>query len=152
MTPRGTSGGKRQTKLSRETIPKGEVDWVKATVETSSEGTQAIGRKLVRTDVPTGEGEAGTSYARLFHEQSLEEANDVGQPAPKEEKRLETQMPTGCRKVSYGLLCFAEIHKLGPLPPLEIAHIDFFEDAPSNFTYPTTHPYLLFKVREKLGL
>ena len=51
---------------------------------------------------------------------------------------------------SYGLLCFAEIHELGPLPNLEIETIRFFEALPQALTYPQIQPYLFEQVRSVL--
>lgn len=45
--------------------------------------------------------------------------------------------------ISYGLLCFAEVEKLGILPPeMEIGQISFFNHLPKDLTYPAIQPYL----------
>ena len=51
---------------------------------------------------------------------------------------------------SYGLLCFADIHTLGKLPPSEIDYIQLFEDEPQSLTYPHIQPFLLAKVKSWL--
>lgn len=49
-----------------------------------------------------------------------------------------------------GLLCFAEIEKLGKIPDSEIEKIDFFDDLPENLTYPDTHKLMFEKAKEFL--
>ena len=48
---------------------------------------------------------------------------------------------------SYGLLCYAHINTLGPLPTSEIDHIQLFEDEPQLLTYPHIQPFLFAKVK-----
>ena len=43
---------------------------------------------------------------------------------------------------SYGILCFAEVDTLGPLPPMEIELIRLFDDEPEALTYPLVQPSL----------
>ena len=52
---------------------------------------------------------------------------------------------------SYGLLCFAEIETLGPLPPLEIAQVVAFDDEPQPLTYPQYQSAMFAKVKEWLA-
>lgn len=48
---------------------------------------------------------------------------------------------------SYGMLFFAEVRKLGPIPEnSEIAEIGLFEKLPENLTYPTIQPKLFHMV------
>ena len=47
---------------------------------------------------------------------------------------------------SYGLLCFAQVEALGPLPPLEIERIRLFTQPPEALTYPRIQPVLLRKI------
>ena len=49
-----------------------------------------------------------------------------------------------------GLLCFAEIEKLGKIPDSEIEKIEFFDDSPENLTYPDTHKLMFEKAKEFL--
>lgn len=52
---------------------------------------------------------------------------------------------------SYGLLCFAEISRLGPLPEgSEIAETAFFDELPANLTYPEIQPVLVAEVSRQL--
>jgi len=48
----------------------------------------------------------------------------------------------------YGLLCFAEVKKMKPLPESEIEKMDFFDKEPENLTYVGTHTKMFNKVRE----
>jgi len=52
----------------------------------------------------------------------------------------------------YGLLCFAEIKELGPLPAFEMGEIKFFDKEPENLTYVGTHTKMFKKVREVKNL
>jgi ADP-ribose pyrophosphatase len=47
---------------------------------------------------------------------------------------------------SFGILCFAEIYALSPLPDSEIELIEFFEEMPANLTYPEIQPHLMDKI------
>jgi len=49
---------------------------------------------------------------------------------------------------SYGRLFYAQVYKLGELPPLEIAEVIFRENLPENLTYREIQPYLFRKVKE----
>lgn len=42
----------------------------------------------------------------------------------------------------FGMLYFAEIEELGPLPPFEIAEIRLFDRIPDRLTYPEIQPAL----------
>ena len=50
-------------------------------------------------------------------------------------------------KESYGMLYFAEITKLGALPDKEIERIDFFEEAPTDLSFPMIQPLLIERVK-----
>ena len=52
----------------------------------------------------------------------------------------------------FGLLCFADIKKLGDLPESEIERIDFFQDLPEELSFPLFHPRHFNKVREFLQI
>lgn len=47
---------------------------------------------------------------------------------------------------TYGVLHFAEVSELGPLPDLEIEEISLFEEPPKNLTYEAIQPFLISKV------
>lgn len=47
---------------------------------------------------------------------------------------------------SYGLLCYAEITALGPLPPSEISRVELFDTPPRPLTYPRIQPMLSARV------
>lgn len=49
---------------------------------------------------------------------------------------------------SYGLLCFAEVKALGPLPASEIRCIRLFDGLPKALTYPHIQPALFEKALE----
>ena len=52
----------------------------------------------------------------------------------------------------FGLLCFADIKKLGDLPESEIERIDFFQDLPEELSFPLFHPRHFNKVKEFLQI
>lgn len=53
---------------------------------------------------------------------------------------------------TYGMLFWADIRSLGPLPETEIASISFFDEPPENQTYPEIQPKLLEKAEEILSV
>ena len=58
-------------------------------------------------------------------------------------------------KETFGMLYFAEIFEFEALPQLEIEKIELFDQPPSDlqkWTYSTTQPKLLGKVKEKLDI
>ena len=58
-------------------------------------------------------------------------------------------------KETFGMLYFAEIHKLGELPESEIERVFLLENPPEKaekWTYPLIQPRLLEKVKEYIGV
>lgn len=51
----------------------------------------------------------------------------------------------------YGLLCYAEINALGPLPSSEIERIGLFETPPEALTYPEIQPFLFERITKWLS-
>ena len=51
---------------------------------------------------------------------------------------------------NYGMVFFAEIYEIGDLPDKEIEKIDFFDDVPSDLSFPLFHPRFIDKVNEML--
>lgn len=49
---------------------------------------------------------------------------------------------------SFGLLCFADIRDMGPLPGLEIEEVRLFDGLPAELTYPEIQPRLLGRVMD----
>lgn len=49
---------------------------------------------------------------------------------------------------SYGIICYAEILKLGDLPESEIECVQLFDDVPENLTYPDAHKLFFDTVKE----
>ena len=47
---------------------------------------------------------------------------------------------------TFGMLYFAQVQELGPLPPYEIEETALFETLPDNLTYPEIQPVLLERV------
>lgn len=48
---------------------------------------------------------------------------------------------------THGMLYYADIYELGPLPPLEIEKIEILNELPSKWTYPFIQPILLEKIK-----
>ena len=75
--------------------------------------------------VENGEHWLDTAKRELFEETGASEA---------------TFTPVKIYSISkYGLLCFAEVKTLEPLPESEIEKIGFFETLPDNLTYKESH-------------
>jgi len=49
---------------------------------------------------------------------------------------------------SPSIFCFAEVRSLSKLPSFEIEKIEFFDDIPSNLTYPDSHKKLFDRAVE----
>lgn len=49
----------------------------------------------------------------------------------------------------YGLLCRAEVYRLGPIPAdFEMAEVRLFDEPPGNWTYPQIVPWLLERTQD----
>jgi len=53
---------------------------------------------------------------------------------------------------TFGMLFFADISKFGDLPENEIEKIEFFQESPSELSFPHIQPKLLNRVKEKLEI
>lgn len=51
---------------------------------------------------------------------------------------------------SSGMLYFAEITELGPMPESEIAGVAFFSEIPDNWTYPDIQPHLMDEIKKRI--
>lgn len=51
---------------------------------------------------------------------------------------------------SFGMLFYAQVREIGPLPALEMERIALFDDLPDSLTYPLIQPHLHRKVEEML--
>jgi 8-oxo-dGTP pyrophosphatase MutT (NUDIX family) len=54
--------------------------------------------------------------------------------------------------LSSGLLCFAHVRELGPLPESEIGSVFLMKSCPTDMTYPTVLPHIYEYVTKKLLL
>ena len=94
-------------------------------------------------EIPGGHIEKGEDWLTAAKRELFEETGAV-------EAKIEPICVYSISK--YGLLCFAEIVKFGPLPQSEIEKIEFFDDLPENLTYKGTHDKMFEKVRTVKGL
>ena len=53
---------------------------------------------------------------------------------------------------SYGMLCFAEVHRFGILPDMEMERIILQDEMPKEQTYPLIQPILLQRVLNYLNV
>jgi 8-oxo-dGTP diphosphatase len=53
---------------------------------------------------------------------------------------------------TYGLLCYAEINKFGPLPDFEMEQVYLAEEMPTKWTYPLIQPRLMERINKLLVL
>ncbi len=49
---------------------------------------------------------------------------------------------------TFGMLFFADIRRLGPLPEFEIEKVELFDTVPVAWTYPVIQPILFERVRQ----
>ena len=52
---------------------------------------------------------------------------------------------------SYGVIFYANVKTLAPLPPSEIETIGLFDDLPQELSFPQFHPKFLQRVKDVLG-
>lgn len=97
-------------------------------------------------EVPGGHREKGESIIEAAKRELYEE---TGATVFKIEPISVYAVPRD-EAVSYGMLFFAEIETLGPLPPMEIESIQCFDHLPEKLTYPLIQPTLLQKVEEHI--
>ena len=93
-------------------------------------------------EIPGGHIEDGEDWQVAAQRELLEETGAT----------RATFTPVGLYKISkHGLVCFAEVESLGDLPESEIEKIDFFDNIPTNLTYPDTHILLWNMVQDYLN-
>lgn len=97
-------------------------------------------------EIPGGRREAGERILETAKRELFEETGALDYAL----SPICAYSVTGGSK-SYGLLCFADIHTLGPLPDSEIEYIRLFDDAPQALTYPQIQPLLLVRVQSWLA-
>jgi predicted acetyltransferase len=104
-------------------------------------------RKRGTWEVPGGRREPGEAIACAAKRELFEETGAVSfdiRPVC----GYSVNPAAGCD----GMLYFAEIYELGPLPDSEIERVRLFGEAPVNLSFPGIQPYLMDRVKTALGL
>ena len=133
---------------SLEEIKENFIGW--AVIASSYRKQWVFAKHKERTtwEIPGGRREVGEKIIETAHRELKEETGAIsytltpirvyGVKSPNEQE-------------SYGLLAYAQIETLGPLPPLEIEKIGFFDTLPQHLTYPHIQSKLMETVKDYLS-
>lgn len=97
-------------------------------------------------ELPGGHREPGENIAQTAARELYEETGAL---------KYTLRQICAYRVNDYGMLFYAEIERLGEIPPSEIERIDLFNEPPqdlSEWTYPEIHPILLERAKEILSM
>lgn len=90
-------------------------------------------------EIPGGHIEPGEDWISAAKREMFEETGTT---------KLEIE-PICVYKIStFGILCYVEIKEIRNLPDFEIQEIRFFDEEPTELTYPDTHSLFLKTVKE----
>lgn len=122
-----------------------ESEYTRVVVVSRYKGKWIFSRKKGKDtwEIPGGHIEAGETWLDAAKREMYEETGAI-------DLSIE---PICLYSISkYGLLCFAEVKKIGKLPESEIEAIELFDDLPTNISYVGTHDKMFQKVKEKKGI
>lgn len=110
-------------------------------------------RDRLTYEIPGGHRELGESIWETANRELYEETGAVDyQLKPVCVYSVTDWNEEGNGEETFGMLYYAEVNQLGPLPGYEIEEVILVDEIPSELTYPLIQPKLMEQVQELISI